>query len=222
MWIDQAQRVLLLFSLILSALLLIRFAVDFSAEGWWLAALFWLMVLAALGLSASNLFTKAQPAIAAEDKRARSYWQVLLLQAIPLAFLACALDCAGLSLIGCTPFCTLIKLLWIPLIWLGCVVYHFTQRRGVLLAITAMSFLPLVPHCCCYNVANVWWVERIGASPECYAWGSTVSLIAISSLRARPGDLDKCYTLPSLAICGAIIFGASAFFVAHHYFHYPW
>jgi hypothetical protein len=215
MWFDWLQRVLLLFGLILSALLLVKFAVDFNAEAWWLAASFWLLVMAALGLSAANLFTRNQ--ICREGRTTRgSITEALRLIVVPVAFLACSLDCMGLALVGCTAFCTFIKLMWVPLIGLVCAIHYFTRRREILLAITAMSFLPLVPHCSCYNVANVWWIELLGKSPQCYIWGFTVSLIAASSLRVRSRDWV------SLVVCGAIIFCALAFFVAHHYFRYPW
>jgi hypothetical protein len=76
--------------------------------------------------------------------------------------------------------------------------------------------VPLAPHCLCFNPGNGWWIERLGASPTCYAWGFVVSLIALSALGAGKR------AWPSLLVNGAIIGGATAFFVGHHYFHFPW
>jgi len=84
------------------------------------------------------------------------------------------------------------------------------------LIILLMIFVPLAPHCTCFNVGNGWWIERVGASPTCYAWGFTTSLIALGALRA--GQRQWL----SLLVNAAIIGGATAFFVGHHYFHFPW
>jgi hypothetical protein len=97
-----------------------------------------------------------------------------------------------------------------------CAAYFFKEDNASLSAISAMAFVPLVPHCLCFNVGNGWWIDRIGASPVCYAWGFTVSVIAVSALRYG----KRAWA--SLVLCGAIIAGAAAFFVSHHYFHYPW
>ena len=79
-----------------------------------------------------------------------------------------------------------------------------------------MGFVPLWPHCLCFNVGNGWWIERVGASPTCYAWGFAASLVALGALGAGRREWL------SLLVNGAIIGGATAFFVGHHYFHYPW
>ena len=142
--------------------------------------------------------------------------QAALLAAIPLAFLASSLDCTGLDLKGCTPYCTFIKLAWIPLITFACAAYFFAGRRWLLTALAVMAFVPLAPHCVCYNVANAWWIDRLGASPVCYAWGLTVSVIAVGAL-ARGASARA-----SLAVCYGIIAGAAGFFITHHYFHFPW
>jgi hypothetical protein len=117
---------------------------------------------------------------------------------------------------GCTPFCTFIKTIWIPLMAIVSAAYFFKERGWVLLMLSVMSFAPLVPHCACYNVGNGWWIEKLGASPVCYGWGFAASIVSIGALRRRKR------TWPSLLVCGAIIFGAAGFFVAHHYFHFPW
>lgn len=45
--------------------------------------------------------------------------------------------------------------MWIPLIAGFCAVYFFRGKQVWLTAITAMSFVPLVPHCVCYYVRSV-------------------------------------------------------------------
>ncbi|MEK6284120.1 MAG: hypothetical protein AABO57_00090 [Acidobacteriota bacterium] len=213
-WSDRLQQWLLRAGLAIGAILLIRFAIDFS-DGtiWWLAAPFWLLVIATLGVGIANVFGASKPETPRES---RSEPRALLLAAIPLALLASSLDCMGLSLRGCSPFCTFIKLAWIPLIAAVCAIYFFKSGQGWLTAIAAMSFVPLVPHCVCYNVGNAWWIDRLGASPLCYGWGFVVSVIALSALRSG------AHFRLSLALCFTVSSGAIGFFVAHHYFQFPW
>lgn len=212
--LDMLQRWLLRMGVIISAILLIRFAIDFSIEmTWWLAAPFWLLVIAALAVSAINVFGARKLALPFNSNPKPG---ALLLTLIPLGFLASTLDCTGLSLRGCSPFCTFIKLIWIPLIAAACLVYYLTTRQAWLTMIILMSFVALVPHCVCYNVGNGWWIDRIGASPLCYGWGFVVSMIAVSALRR-----GTIYW-PSLFVCLTIISGATAFFISHHYFQFPW
>ena len=211
---DRLQQWLLRLGLVLSAVLLIRFAIDFS-EGmkWWLTAPFCLLVIVALAVVTVNAGSSARTETVTAHRDAL---RAFLLAAIPLGFLASSLGCMGLSLQGCSPFCTFVKLAWIPLLAIVCAIYLFVGKRAWLTAIAAMSFLPLFPHCVCYNVGNAWWIDRIGASPLCYGWGFVASVIAVSALRRG----DRMWV--SVVTCGAIITGATGFFVAHHYFHFPW
>ena len=144
-------------------------------------------------------------------------------------------DQAG-AVAGCDPFCLpgVIARLHGPEPARLFAVLHFRQARldsaslgrmcdllpfgkpAWLTAIAVMSFVPLFPHCVCYNVGNAWWIDRIGASPLCYGWGFVASVIAVSALRRGP----RMWV--SVATCGAIVTGATGFFVAHHYFHFPW
>lgn len=211
---DRLQQWLLRAGLAISAVLLIRFAIDFTKQmSWWLAAPFWLLVIAALGIGGANILGAGTPE---QTANSRSRERALLLSAIPLSFLASSLDCSGLSLQGCSAFCTFIKLVWIPLMAAACLVYYFIRKPGWLTVILVMSLVALVPHCLCYNLGNAWWIDHIGASPLCYGWGFVVSVIAVGALRTARNDW------PSLAVCFAIIAGSTAFFVSHHYFHYPW
>ena len=200
--------------MIISAVLLIRFAIDFSKEmKWWLASPFCLLVIAALAVGVTNVFGEGRPQVA-RGQRVKE--RTMLLAAIPLGFLASSLDCTGLSVQGCSPFCTFVKLVWIPLLAVVCVGYLFARKEAWLTAIAAMSLVPLVPHCICYNLGNAWWIDRIGGSPLCYGWGFMVSIIAVGALRkgARLGA--------SLVVCFIVIAGSAGFFVSHHYFHFPW
>jgi hypothetical protein len=208
---NKLQPAVLYAGLMLSALLLVKFAIDFTTQSsLLLAAPFWLLVVAALAVAFSNMI--AGPRLNPFPKAAR----ILLLAAIPLAFLASSLDCTGLSAEGCSPYCTFIKTAWIPLIAVVSAAYFFTGRDWLLLVVSVMSFATLAPHCVCYNPGNGWWIEHIGASPTCYSWGFAASVICAGALhKARRA-------WPSLLVSGAIICGSTAFFVAHHYFHFPW
>ena len=211
---DRLQYSLPAAGLIVAAALLIRFAIDFSNEMPALpAATFWLLVVASLAVGGANIIR----AIRNDPPHPMAGWlRITFMAFIPLGFLASSLDCMGLSLMGCSPYCTFIKLIWVPLMAVVCAAYLFTEKGWMLTAITAMAFVPLVPHCICYNVGNGWWIVRLGASPMCYVWGFTVSIISVGALRA--GRL----AWPSLAVTGAIIAGALSFFISHHYFQFPW
>ena len=198
----------------IAAVLLIRFALDFAREMTPLLAVpFWALVFAALSIAAANLFLSKNSKRG--DERAGNNRAIILL-AIPLGFLASTLDCMGLTLEGCTAYCTFIKLVWIPIIALACAAYVITRKAWLITAIAIMSFAPLVPHCVCYNPGNGWWIDRLGASPVCYGWGFVVSMISTGAL--RPGALFR----PAIGVSYAIITGAIGFFITHHYLHFPW
>lgn len=210
----NVQRLLLYTGFAAAAVLLLRFAVDFGAEmNLFLALPFWLLVVAALAVYLLNLIKRPKEE---ESHLQAKAVRALLLASIPLAFIASSLDCTGLSLAGCSGFCTFVKMIWIPLLALGCAACFLTNRKWLLLVITIMSFAPLAPHCVCYNAGNAWWIDHAGASPTCYAWGFTVSMISISGMYNRAGQWA------SLAVGYAIIAGATSFFITHHYLHFPW
>jgi hypothetical protein len=214
----KLQRLLFWAAWAIAAVLLGRFSLDFIREmPALLAAPFVLLVVVTLAIAAMNIVSARDSAPAAlERTRAGVVATALLLLSVPLGFLASSLDCTGLSLAGCTPFCTFIKTVWIPALALACIA--LAVRRSLLLVglILLMSVVPLAPHCLCFNVGNGWWIERLGASPTCYVWGFAVSLIALGAIRAGKREWL------SLLVNAAIIGGAMTFFVAHHYFHYPW
>ena len=211
---NRHQHLILSFGFLIASVLLIRFAVDFGNEMSMMLALpFWALVLTALAIAALNLFLSLREK---GNDAPRMKRQTVLLAAVPLGFLASTLDCTGLSVEGCTAYCTFIKLGWIPLITLTCAAYVITRKAWLITAITLMTFVTLAPHCVCYNPGNGWWIDRLGASPVCYSWGFIVSVISIGAL--RPGGLFW----PSVGVSYAIITGATGFFIAHHYLHFPW
>jgi hypothetical protein len=215
---SKLQRLLLVVAWIVAAVLLGRFTIDFVKEmPTLLAAPFVLLVAVALAVAALNIIA-ADRRLPGRDAQvsASRVTTALLLLSVPLGFIASSLDCTGLSLEGCTPFCTFIKVMWIPALAVACVLYWKWSASLVAVLILLMGFVPLVPHCTCVNVGNGWWIERIGASPTCYAWGFTTSLLALGALGARKREWL------TLVVNAAIITGASAFFVGHHYFHFPW
>jgi hypothetical protein len=195
----------------LVAILLIKFGVDFTAEMRLpISAAFWVLVLATLALGWAHVRSATQRPALSLRKRG------LLLAAIPLAFLAASLDCTGVAPGGCSRPCSLVKLGMTPLIAAGCVAYIISGRKWILTAIMCGALVTLVPHCVCYNAANRWWIDLIGASPVCYVWGVAVTVISVGALRT--GDLVRW----SLLVCYAIIGGATAFFIGHHYLDFPW
>jgi len=208
-------RPLIFVAWVISALLLLRFAIDFNAMGLLMAVPFWALVVFALIVMGVNALSGTPASIRGVDIGERRIRAALLMSA-PIAFLASSLDCTGLSLRGCTPFCTFIKLVWIPLVALACAVYYITRDNRGLAALAIISLVPTVPHCSCYNVANAWWIDHIGASPECYCWGFVVSSLVVGSLYS-----GKRYLI-TLVVALLIIGGSMGFFVGHHYFGFPW
>jgi hypothetical protein len=216
--IERIQRALLSVAFLITTILLARFTIDFFIQmPLWLALPFLVLVAASLVIAAMNLLALLRrPSDQAFSSNLSAISTGLLLASIPLGFLASTFDCSGLALQGCSPFCTVIKLLGIPLMVAVCTIYFFNPAKGLLMAIIAMSFVPLVPHCICYNVGNYWWIRHFGASPMCYVWGFVVTLISASAMKSG------ARVWLSLLVNGAIIGGAMTFFISHHYFHFPW
>ena len=212
-WLNRLQLPLLAAGLVVASVFLLRFAIDFSTQmAPLLAVPFWLLVMVTLLVAAASLRRVSKDSPRESARQARPF----LLLAIPLGFIASSLSCMGLTLEGCSRGCSIIKFAVIPALALTCAAYYFGHREWMLTVILALSFAALVPHCLCYNVGNGWWIDRIGASPICYVWGFAVTLVSVGALRA--GRL----VLPSLALCASIIGGSLAFFVSHHFFHFPW
>ncbi|HKA16700.1 MAG TPA: hypothetical protein VKN18_00150 [Blastocatellia bacterium] len=219
--VDKVQQWLLRLGWVISAVLMIRFAIDFAARmSWWLVIPFCVLVIASLGLSLASILSfkreeGSSVALRSTGAKGNIAWR-LLLAAIPISLFASSLDCTGLSPYGCSPFCTFVKLVWIPVIAGLCVAYFVLVKRVWLVLINLAAFVALIPHCVCYNVGNGWWIDVLGASPLCYGWGFLVSVLVVGSTRSR-ANLGLSLLLSLIIISGSI-----GFFVSHHYFHYPW
>jgi len=193
---------------------LIRFAIDLSAQMPLVISIpFWLLVTASLIVIACHIVFWNREG---DNEPASKAGTGFFLASIPVAFWVSSLDCTGLSISGCSPFCTFIKLVWIPLIALTGAAVFFTRKRVLLTLILLMTFVPLVPHCVCYNAANAWWIDRAGNSPECFVWGFVVSLVAFGAMGREPRQWI------SSAIIISIIAGGLGFFIGHHFLGFPW
>lgn len=212
--LKRAQQFLLYSGLTIATILLSKFAFDCSGSATALAVALWLLVMSTLAIVIMAVLD--QPLSHVNISAFEQPLRLLLLLAIPLGFLAAALDCTGLAARGCTSWCTFIKVIWIPLLALVCLIYYVSQDEAALFVITLLSFVPLVPHCLCYNPANSWWIDHLGASPQCYVWGFTVSLLSCAALRRGA----RLWLL--VLLCYTIIAGALSFFISHHFFRFPW
>lgn len=210
---DRVTRSLLAIGLVAVTILLLRFSVDFSA-GIILNTAFRALVALTLALAAIQTAAvwRTKETIPAESSPARKALVLL----IPAAFVAASLDCTGLSPRGCSSWCTFVKSALIPLIALLAFAYAARQSVRLLSLILAISLATLVPHCACYNMANAWWIDRLGASPVCYAWGVAVSIVASAAM------CTGRFIRSSIILCSAITAGSLAFFVGHHYLAFPW
>ena len=211
------RRIVFTLAWIVVAALLLRFAYDFTAAFWpaggarrALVPAFWALVAATLAVSAANILRAR-----GDEQASSSPGGTILRASVPAAFLASSLDCTGLSLAGCSGTCTVLRWLGVPLL-AAAMLLPYPRRYRAATLILALAAIGLFPHCICENPANAWWVANLGASPMCYAWGFAAALVALSaeSSGARP--------LPSLIVNGAIVGGALAFFLGHHFLRYPW
>jgi hypothetical protein len=215
------QQFILSLAWIVSAFLLAGFAYGFYKEmSLWLSVPFLGLVIISLLVGGANVASFVRrPAL----KEGVVVHRWALLPAMPLAYFAASLDCTGLSALGCTPFCTFIKSVWVPLLAIICGLWLWRlagrQGRGESafpVAILVMSLVPVAPHCVCYNPGNGMWIEMLGSSPVCYVWGLTVAVISVSAI------LSGKRVIGSALVCWIIICGAVGFFAAHHFFHFPW
>lgn len=213
------RRVVFALAWIVTAVLLLRFAYDFTAAFWpsggltrSLVPAFWALVVATLAVSARNILRgprHSQPG----TRRGRT--DTVLRALVPLAFLASSLGCSGLSPTGCSRVCTLIRWVGVPLLAILLLV-PFSGRRLPVQFVLVLAAIALVPHCICDNPGNAWWVAGLGASPMCHAWSFAAAVLALSAVSSdtRP--------LASLLVTGAIVGGSLAFFAGHHFLGYPW
>jgi hypothetical protein len=209
--VSRFHHLILAVGFSLAAILLVKFTLDFYRFKILLFLSLSLLIAASLTICGLNIFLQPPGDIAVSRPA-----KILLLSAIPIGFLTSSLDCMGLAISGCTSYCTFIKLVWIPLIGAMCLIYYRTGRKKYLTVLAVMGLVPLIPNCICYNPANGWWIDQLGKSPQCYLWGCVCTLISVSTL----GQGSRLRY--SFLVCYTIIGGALCFFIAHHYFHYPW
>jgi len=126
---------------------------------------------------------------------------------IPVDILAMGFGCGG-----CTRLC--LGLLGGASIMAGLAVGDVRRGSGAPLLL-GLSLLYAIPHCLCANVINRWWIEPLGASPNCYAF----SLMGIGCAVVR---LRGVWPRLALVLAAALGGAAVAFGLGHHVFAYPW
>ncbi len=196
------------------AILLLSMACDFGREYILVSVLATPFFALSVWLVARNVwFAFCRPVPKSPLNRRR---RLLLAAAIPVGFFACALGCMGLSLRGCSRTCASLSLFGIPAAAIGSLVYIIWPRPGVLLLMLLLSMSFLAPNCVCDNVVNDRWIALLGLSPACYSIGVVIALLSISTLHTRQRvGLSATYSWLGVA-------GCLAFFVCHHFLHYPW
>jgi hypothetical protein len=213
-------EIVLAIGLGVATILLARFAYDFARRMHPLLGIPGaLLAMGAIVACGATMFGKSGES--PRDKRIVA----ASLFAIPCGFIASALDCAGLSIEGCgwgvreVAFCTIVKVGILPAMLVLGTAWAITKRRWILGLVVIVGMVTLVPHCVCRNPVNVWWIETLGASPMCFGWGfvNTVLSVGVLSGRGRRAGM-----LLSLGVSYASAGGSFAFFIGHHYFHFPW
>jgi hypothetical protein len=134
----------------------------------------------------------------------RLRWTLAVL--IPVDILAMGFGCGG---------CNVICLSLLAGAWVMAGLAVLEVRRGVgAPLLLSLSLLYALPHCLCANVINRWWIEQLGASPNCYAFSLVGIGCAVLGLRG---------VWPRLALVLAAAPGgaALAFGIGHHVFAYP-
>jgi hypothetical protein len=165
---------------------------------------------AAMGVSALLFITRLAGAFPRPISTSRGLspglrWTLALL--IPGDVLAMGFGCGG---------CTLICLSLLAGAWMmaGLAALEVKRGRGAPLLLT-LSLLYATPHCICANVINRWWIEQLGASPNCYAFALLGIGFAVLGLR---GVWPRWALVLAAAPGGAAV----AFGIGHHIFAYPW
>lgn len=172
---------------------------------------FYLGWLVVLGANARSLARGQAPA-----RRPGRSTRMALGLAVPLALLAAGLDCMGLELAGCTTTCGVLMRGVGPLLALLVGLHALTGVRVWLSAGLVGSFALLVPNCVCGNPVNRWWIDQIGRSPACFAASFAVLLLAVSALAS-----GRRVAL-ALGLAWGVVVAQIAFWVGHHYYHFPW
>ena len=194
--------------------LLLAMGYDFGREHFLLSILPTLFFVALIWLTARNLLVAF---LSPGSQRPFHGWKRALLSlTIPAGFFASALGCMGPSLIGCSRTCAWLSLIGIPAAAIAAMAYLAWPRPWILVLLLLVSLGFLVPNCTCDNVVNHRWIVWLGLSPACFSLGATIALLAISALHVRQN------VLWSATCAWGGVGGCLAFFVCHHFLHYPW
>jgi len=194
--------------------LLLAMGYDFGREHFLLSILPTLFFVALIWLTARNLLVAF---LSPGSQRPFHGWKRALLSlTIPAGFFASALGCMGPSLTGCSRTCAWLSLIGIPAAAIAATAYLAWPRPWILVLLLLVSLGFLVPNCTCDNVVNHRWIVWLGLSPACFSLGATIALLAISALHVRQN------VLWSATCAWGGVGGCLAFFVCHHFLHYPW
>lgn len=199
--------------IIFSTLLLLKMAFDLISVSSMLSALMGAAIAFGLVLTILNILNQHD---AHQNPSEKTKVENLLVAIIPAALLSSALDCTGIYPVGCSVLCTIFKLVLIPSIFYMSYKYYLSRDTKWLMKIAILSFLLILPNCVCKNAVNIWWIDRIGASPACYGLGFFVSVVALASLFAKSRQWQ------SIALCYLVVIGELGFAIGHHLFHFPW
>jgi len=172
---------------------------------------FYLGFLCVVGANVAALVCRTEPC--AEVARPARW---ALAAAVPISFLAAAMDCMGLEFVGCTSACGFLMHWAAPATALCTLLLAASGTRGWMLASNLLALAFFVPNCTCSNPVNRGWIELLGRSPACYASGVGVFLLASTTL------VTGRRVLPALLLAWGVVVTTLAFWIGHHYFHVPW
>jgi hypothetical protein len=167
-----------------------------------------------LWIVGTNVSALLRGGVAVEQPTRLLRWSLAL--AVPVAFLAAAMDCMGLSFSGCTPVCEFLMQAVAPATAACTLLFAATGARGWILAANLLALGFFVPNCTCSNPVNRWWIASLDRSPACYVSGVGVFLIASTALVARRRFV------PAALLAWGVVTATLAFWIGHHYFHVPW
>jgi hypothetical protein len=205
--------VVMLTGLLATTLLLAVATYDFAIQFRWLALPPAAMFVAILWTGISNTLNAAR----ARELVVQPVWkQVVLAGAIPCGFLASSLGCMGIELAGCTTMCNLLTRGAIPLTFIIAIVYVLAPRAWLLMLLACASLVFLIPNCRCDNVINHRWIHLLGLSPACFSLGVTIAMTSIAAI-----STGRRFWI-SAGLGWSAVSACFAFFIAHHYFDYPW
>ncbi len=170
---------------------------------------FFVFVFGALGVYGRRLVRIARGTEGAYASSPSPLLRVLLAAALPLNVVVMSHGC---GFPGCNPTCEVMTYGAAGLAALAA----FEAAGGaaavaLLLLLTAYAW----PHCTCHNPINGPWIDRIGVSPNCFAFAMLGGFFAVAGLRGIWPRISAALALVPLV-------AAAAFAIGHHGFDYPW